>query len=206
MILPYEGQHSLVPTEAIAKTEVAHQMHQTVSTNSQVATKPTQVIERKKVSLPGLKISTNNLGINSILNPPKKQSDTLEAVLPDLAENFTHTELMAVWNSYALDLKREKKDKLYATLTGANPILTSDYQITLEISNSAQAIDLEKEKVNLLGHLRSSLKNYQITFNYKISAVQKFANTDTKSTFEKLAEENPSLHKFRKLFNLDIDF
>ena len=206
MILPYEGQHSLVPTEPIAKTEVSHQSHQVVSSTSQVATKPTQVIERKKVSMPGLKISTNNLGINSILNPPKKQSDTLEAVLPDLAENFTHTELMAVWNSYALDLKREKKDKLYATLTGANPILTSDYQITLEISNSAQAIDLEKEKVNLLGHLRSSLKNYHITFNYKISAVQKFANTDTKSTFEKLAEENPSLHKFRKLFNLDIDF
>jgi hypothetical protein len=206
VILPYEGQHSLVPIEPVAKTEASHQVHQTVSSTSQVAAKPTQVIERKKVSMPGLKISTNNLGINSILNPPKKQSETLEAVLPDLAENFTHTELMAVWNSYALDLKREKKDKLYATLTGSNPILTSDYQITLEISNSAQAIDLEKEKVNLLGHLRSSLKNYKITFNYKISTVQKFANTDTKSTFEKLAEENPSLHKFRKLFNLDIDF
>jgi hypothetical protein len=206
VILPYEGQHSLVPTEPVAKSETPHYVGQTVTTNSQVATKPVQVVERKKVSLPGLKISTNNLGINSILNPPKKQSDTLEATLPDLAENFTHAELMAVWNSYALDLKRERKDKLAATLTGASPILTSDYQITLEISNSAQAIDLEKEKVNLLGHLRSTLKNYQISFNYKVSTVQKFSNTDTKSTFEKLAEENPSLHKFRKLFNLDIDF
>ncbi|MBK6524722.1 MAG: hypothetical protein IPG07_03685 [Crocinitomicaceae bacterium] len=109
MILPYEGQHSLVPIEPVAKTEASHQVHQTVSSTAQVAAKPTQVIERKKVSMPGLKISTNNIGINSILNPPKKQSENLEAVLPDLAENFTHTELMAVWNSYALDLKREKK-------------------------------------------------------------------------------------------------
>lgn len=175
------------------------------NTNSQAKT--AVVTERKKVSLPGLKIATNNLGIKSILDPPKnKQVENADALLPDLAENFTHTELMKVWDNYVLDLKREKKDKLHATLTGSKPILTSDYQISLEISNSAQAIDLEREKVNLLAHLRSSLKNYQITFNYKISEAKKFSNTDTKSTFEKLAEENPSLHKFRKLFNLDIDF
>lgn len=113
---------------------------------------------------------------------------------------------MNAWNRYALDLKREKKDKLYATLTGSNPHLSSDYQITLEIGNSALAIDLEKEKISLLSFLRQELRNYQIGFNYKISESKKFANTDSKSNFDKLAEENPSLHKFRKLFNLDIDF
>jgi hypothetical protein len=193
----------------VSQAPVSAAVQQKAVVNSAVKTtnSTTVTVERKKVILPGLNISTTALGIKSILDPPKnKQVENEDALLPDLAESFTHNELMAVWNAYALDLKREKKDKLYATLTGSSPVLTSDYKISLEISNTAQAIDLEKEKVNLLGHLRSQLKNYQISFNYKISETRKFANTDTKSTFEKLAEENPSLHKFRKLFNLDIDF
>lgn len=165
------------------------------------------VVERKKFTQPGLKIVSRNIGIKEILNPTKnKQVENEDALLPDLEEPFSMHELMAVWNAYALDLKREKKDSLYATLTGSEPILTSDYGITLEIANTAQAIDLEREKITLLAHLRSNLKNYSITFQYKISEKKQVTATDSKSNFERLAEDNPSLHKFRKLFNLDIDF
>ncbi|MBK7129451.1 MAG: hypothetical protein IPM74_06940 [Crocinitomicaceae bacterium] len=164
-------------------------------------------IDRKNTTQNGQHIVARTIGIKSILNPPKnKQMENEAALLPDLAEHFTHTDLMAVWNGYALNLRREKKDSLYATLTSSEPHLNSEFAITLDIANSAQALDLEREKVNLLAHLRSQLRNYKISFNYKISEKKQSFSTDTKSTFEKLAEENPSLHKFRKLFNLDIDF
>ncbi|MBL7897060.1 MAG: hypothetical protein JNJ99_00905, partial [Crocinitomicaceae bacterium] len=47
---------------------------------------------------------------------------------------------------------------------------------------------------------------YQIQFTYRISEKKQSFSADTKATFDKLADENPSLHKFRKLFNLDVDF
>lgn len=175
------------------------------STLKPVATVP---VERKKLAQPGLKIVTKNVGIKSILDPPKnQQTENADALLPDLAENFTHAELMAVWKSYALNLQREKKNNLFSTLMGSEPIVSSDYQITLDIANSSQAKDLEVEKSTLLSHLRSQLKNYKIGFNYRISEKKQAISTaDTKATFDKLAEDNPSLNKFRKLFNLDIDF
>lgn len=213
MILPFDGQTSqqnaaakpLPAQKTVGASPVANPtVTATVTTVSKTAA---PVIERKKITQPGLKIVSKNVGIKSILDPPKNaQMENEEALLPDLAEPFTHAEMMAVWNSYALNLRREKKDSLYATLTASEPILNSSFQVTLEIANSAQAMDLEREKVNLLAHLRSQLKNYQITFHHKVSEKKQVMSTDTKATFEKLAEDNPSLHKFRKLFNLDIDF
>ncbi|MBI3135592.1 MAG: hypothetical protein HYZ14_13020 [Bacteroidetes bacterium] len=179
-----------------------------VTVNPTTTVKATVPVERKKIAQPGLKIVTKNVGIKSILDPPKNaQMENENALLPDLAENFTHSELMAVWKNYAMNLQREKKTSLATTLMSSEPIVSSDFQITLEIANSSQASDLEIEKSTLLGHLRSKLRNYQIGFNYKVSEKkQALSTSDTKATFEKLAEDNPSLHKFRKLFNLDIDF
>jgi len=190
--------------------ELVQESVESVSAEAQKITGSNKInapIERKKFTQGGLKLVTKTIGIKSILEPPKnEQMENAEALLPDLAEHFTHAELMAVWNSYALNLRREKKDSLYATLTSSEPLLTSDFKISLEIANSAQAMDLEREKVHLLAHLRSSLRNYQISFVYKVSEKKQITATDSKSNFEKLAEDNPSLHKFRKLFNLDIDF
>jgi hypothetical protein len=180
----------------------------TVTGNPTTTVKATVPVERKKLTQPGLKIVTKNVGIKSILDPPKNaQMENEKALLPDLAENFTHAELMAIWKNYAMNLQREKKTSLATTLMSSEPIVSSDFQITLEIANSSQASDLELEKSTLLGYLRSQLRNYQIGFTYKVSEKkQSMSVSDTKATFDKLAEDNPSLHKFRKLFNLDIDF
>ena len=172
-----------------------------------VYTKPVETVERKKFTQPAGKLSTTSPGIKTILDPPKnKLAENADALLPDLAEPFTHEQFKAAWNDYALNLKREMKDSLYATLMDSELSISSDYKILLEISNSAQANQLERERAGLLQHLRSKLRNNQIAFTYQVSEKLQSPLKDSKATFETLAAENPSLHKLRKMFNLDIDY
>ena len=83
--------------------------------------------------------------------------------------------------------------------------MSSDYQVLLEV-HGVQATELEREKVELLAFLRSKLRNYSIGLKYTVIEQEKVQIVDSKGTFDKLAEENSSLNKFRKLFNLDIEF
>ena len=80
------------------------------------------------------------------------------------------------------------------------------YQIHLEIANELQGKELEVEKVELLGFIRAKLKNYSVGLKYSLIATEKMEILDSKGIFDKLAAENSSLDKFRKLFNLDIEF
>ena len=186
--MPFEGQ-GVKETIASKPVVVEERQPSYAATENKSIVKKIEAVERKIISKPSAKLMTANIGIKDILSPPKnQQAENLEALLPDHAENFSIEQLKKVWHDYAIELKKAKKDSLYATLTGSELQVTSDYQITLEISNSAQAIDLEREKAGLLSFVRSELKNYQISFSYKIS------ESKTVNAFD------------RKLFNLDIDY
>ena len=129
-----------------------------------------------------------------------------ELISSDQAEDFTFDQLQHVWKDYSLAIRREKRESMYSTLMNSNMSMSSDYQIHLEISNELQGKDLEVEKVELLGFVRSKLRNYSIGLKYSVIASEKMEILDSKGIFDKLAEENSSLTKFRKLFNLDIEF
>lgn len=162
----------------------------------------------KKYSKPSGKLLTSNIGIKSTLNPKKKEEEEIdeENFTPTNKEPFNFEDLEKLWKEYALKLKREKRDLLHSTLTNSELSMSSDYQITLEIDNSIQSVELEREKSTLVGFLRTKLKNDFLTFNYVVTESSKIEIMDSKSSFERLAEENKSLHKFRKLFNLDVEF
>ena len=57
-----------------------------------------------------------------------------------------------------------------------------------------------------MNYLRTKLNNGVITLKYNMIEGKKASFTDNKSVFENLSKENQSLVKFRKMFNLDIDF
>ncbi|MCG8576104.1 MAG: hypothetical protein MI810_14535 [Flavobacteriales bacterium] len=83
--------------------------------------------------------------------------------------------------------------------------MTSDYRLKLEIG-SAQKHDIENEKIPLVEYLRNEVKNDHLSFEYEVIELEKIVVNDSKSTFDRLVEENTSLEKFRKLFNLDIEY
>ena len=148
------------------------------------------------------------MGIKSILSPPKQQSqDVNDSVAPEKQNNeFTIDQLDYAWKEYALKVKREKKNSLFSTLNGAKPKLASDYSINITVKSTIEANDIDKEKPELIGFLRQKLGNSNLTVNYSVIESQKASFVDNKSVFEDLIKENESLNKFRKMFNLDIDF
>lgn len=159
------------------------------------------------MSQPTGKLSTNNIGINETLNPTARKGAKKQLeVSSDQADDFTFDELKYVWKEYSLAIRREKRESMYSTLMNSKMTMSSDYQIHLEIANELQGKNLEIEKVELLGFIRAKLKNYSIGLKYTLIESEKREILDSKGIFDKLAEDNSSLNKFRKLFNLDIEF
>jgi hypothetical protein len=203
VILPFEGQS--VKTK-IDRTATAPKK----ATNPVKPGGPLQTPERKQASRPTAptgKLRTTNIGIKDTIHPPKTKKQIMEAsqAKERLQEDFTFEDLEHHWKAYALALKRENKNSLYTTLAKAKLSMTSDYQIRFDI-HSVQAAELEREKVALLAYLRKNLRNFSIQLNYHLIEQEKVQVLDSKGTFDKMVEENSSLDKLRKLFNLDIEF
>jgi hypothetical protein len=191
---------------AVEEKVIVEKKLETASTTAQTSPNPKAVV-RKTVSQPVGKLSSSNLGIKSLLDPKKEKSaeEELEQ-LETLNEKYSYEDLEYAWKDYALGIKRQKKDSLFATLMKSEMTLDSQHQIKLVIQNSIQAVELDKEKAELIQFLRKKLKNTAINLIYEITEKKDVKVLTSKSTFDKLAKENESLHKFRKLFNLDIDY
>ena len=84
--------------------------------------------------------------------------------------------------------------------------IDSQHAINMFIHNTIQETELDLIKGDFVRFLRDKLQNTNIDLNYTITEKKSITVMDSKGTFEKLAEENSSLNKFRKLFNLDIEF
>lgn len=206
MILPFEGQGEMAAKKATSTSSqpAANGSKQApVNNGPRIGGAPV----RKQVSQPTGKLSTNNIGINETLNPTVRTGTKKQvAASTNQREDFTFDQLKRVWKEYSLAIRREKRESMYSTLMNSKMTMSSDYQIHLEIANELQGKKLEIEKVELLGFIRSKLKNYTIGLKYSLIATEKMEILDSKGIFDKLAEENSSLNKFRKLFNLDIEF
>jgi hypothetical protein len=77
--------------------------------------------------------------------------------------------------------------------------------INITIKNSIALKEYETQKPELVKFLRTKLRNHSIDIKHSVLENAKVEHHDSKSKFMKLLNENQSLEKFRKLFNLDID-
>lgn len=205
--MPYPGQNE--PKElkpAVKEAKVAVQSH--TSYSKPAASVTAAPAERKKtVQLSGAKLSSKNLGIESILNPKQKKSNNQKSsILQEKNEKYSPDEFDHAWKEFALGVKREKKDSLFTTLMSCEKNVDSQHMINMLIQNTIQETELDLIKGDLVRFLREKLQNTNIDLSYTITETKSVAVMDSKGTFDKLAEENSSLNKFRKLFNLDIEF
>ena len=187
-------------------------MHQKAAVNTEVAAPigaaaVTKEVKRKQFSAPSRNFNSKNIGIKSTLNPVKKKNNSsISETLKEENESYTPEQFEYAWKEFALGVKREKKDSLFTTLMNCEKTVDSNHLVTLSIHNSIQQTEIDECKGNLVRLLRSRLKNTNINLAYKITEKKSVKLMDSKATFDKLAEENSSLNKFRKLFNLDIEF
>lgn len=166
-----------------------------------------QVAERKTISQPVGKFTSNSIGINSTLNPTaRKAKGGIQEQLKEKNEEYSMEQFDHAWKEFALKIKRDKKDSLFATLMSTEKNISSNHMVTLEIQNSIQQTELDEYKGEIVRALRVKLNNTNINLSYNITEKKSVQVMDSKATFDRLAEENSSLNKFRKLFNLDIEF
>ncbi len=91
-------------------------------------------------------------------------------------------------------------------MVNGSPKFDSELNINITVSSSVAAKEVDTIKPELLKFIRAKLNNYQINLKYQITKSAKTEFQDSKTKFKKLSEENPSLEKLRKLFNLDIEY
>lgn len=198
--MPYEGQHD--PKELKQEAPKKETVQKEVSAKSFART-----VERKVASAPTGSLSTTNIGIKSTLNPRKKNNgQQIQEVDASLNEQYSQEDFDRAWKEFALQRKREKKDSLYTTLTNCPKNVGSNHLVSMDITNSIQQTELEECKGELVRFLRNKLSNAQINLEFKMVEQTSAKVMDSKSTFDQLSKENSSLNKFRKLFNLDIEF
>ena len=124
------------------------------------------------------------------------------------SSRFSQTLLVEKWNQFAELRKKEGKMGLYTTLTKTKPILNDDFSIVFLIDSEVQKIEFQTESQPLLDFLRLELKNGLIQLNLQITKSEspKLTQLTSRERFFQMAEENPDLHNFKEVFDLDIEY
>ena len=150
-------------------------------------------------SITGLRKKIND-DSNSQVEVDKKQDVS--------STRFSQTLLEEKWNQFAELRKKEGKMGLHTTMTKTRPILNDDFSIEFIIDNEVQKIEFQTESQLLLDYLRSELKNGLIQLNLQIteSKSPKLTQLTSRERFFQMAEENPDLHNFKEVFDLDIEY
>ena len=124
------------------------------------------------------------------------------------SSKFSQTLLVEKWNQFADQRKKEGKMGLYTTLTKTKPILKDDFSIVFLIDSEVQKIEFQTESQPLLDFLKLELKNGLIQLNLQITKPEspKLTQLTSRERFFQMAEENPDLHNFKEVFDLDIEY
>lgn len=163
--------------------------------------------ERSKILSEKNNKKVSALSLKSIRKKQELQKELI-ANQPDQrnlpAESFTEEEMRTAWTQYAKKVEKDGKFNLLSHLTMGVPRLDGS-TIHLEFPNDTIKVEVEREKHELLGYLRSQLQNYDIDLDILVNeTVQKKYAYTTREKFDKLREKNPALEKLRKEFDLDI--
>ena len=166
--------------------------------------KPTAGVSHDKNSKPGSGVSIKEK------TAPEKASDDQDNKPVYLnakkEEPFDQVQLEEAWTNYAETIKG-RLPNFYSTLTKRKPALRKDHTIELIIDNKVQEDELNDKKQEMMGFLRTRLKNDQIQLKTIISANSTEQKPYTPhEKYKQLAGKNPELIKFKDQLGLEIDF
>ena len=169
----------------------------------------TEII-RPKSSLSSKKrfITASITGTRKKINDDSNSQVEVDKKQDVSSSRFSQTLLEEKWNQFAELRKKEGKMGLHTTLTKTRPILNDDFSIEFIIDSEVQKIEFQTESQLLLDFLRSELKNGLIQLNLQIkeSKSPKLTQLTSIERFFQMAEENPDLHNFKEVFDLDIEY
>jgi DNA polymerase-3 subunit gamma/tau len=176
-----------------------------------VALKEDKIVEAKPInpksliSKLGSTLIPNLKDPNSIKSEEEKEVKKVELIGIEL-NPFSKEEFLEVWSKYSIMMKMQNKMKLSALMDNYTPILKDNFHVELQVESKILVDELLYEKVDLMNHLRTTLKNFQINLETIIvDKPQEKKLYTSKDKYQHLLEKNPKLDDFRKVFNLDLD-
>jgi DNA polymerase-3 subunit gamma/tau len=121
----------------------------------------------------------------------------------DLAESFTDESLHTVWNEYIESNK--EKHILKSAMEKYAPVRISDSQLKVMVENPAQRQAYESDMRNLVGFLRSKLRNYSISLVVEMMEMEARPRKLTQIEFlTKVVEENPSVRRIIEGLDMEM--
>ena len=159
---------------------------------------------------PVLKNVTRRSSSLSLKSVHLKKEEKKEVVLDENfdnhpKDNFTQKELEKAWKLYHAELIKRGQKSIAATFNADLPILKENFEITLTLPNTLMQGQIEKERPNLLKHLRTTLNNYGIKVSILVNetVTKKFAYTPQEK-YDKLLEKNPAMAVLKEVFKLGL--
>jgi len=204
----YFRAKGITPIKISPKPEVQNTTTTPTPTKTEpVAVKAPPKPEPPKLVAKKLGSATSGLSLSSIRAKKEHLIKQMEVVVDpeDLPkEDFTEEDFHTAWNQYIAKIDAKGEKIMSSILNMRKPILKGVI-INLEFPNESLKIELERAQFPLMEHLRSTLKNYELTLAIHVNeeVAKKYVFTD-EDKFEKLKEKNPNLELLRSRFSLDL--
>ncbi len=195
---------------AIKQSEPVSQNPATEAANP---TQTTATPENNTAAKPKVAPAIPSFSINSFTKPTKisptnnadNASENAVKVTTPAAAIFSQELLEASWKRYADKVNALGKLNFYSTLTSYKPKLKENFMLEFTLDNKVQEDELNREKLELLGHLRRELQNMEIqlstVINKNESEKRPYTNLEK---FKHMLALNPNMENLRKQFDLEV--
>ncbi|WP_343555761.1 DNA polymerase III subunit gamma/tau [Sphingobacterium sp.] len=137
-------------------------------------------------------------------NAVAKEGDEPELIRGSEQREVSFGQFIAVWNSYAEQLKAENKINLYTMMTAMQPRLNGTL-IEIDVENGVQMDVLQSAKVDVLNYLRVKLQNFSLDLQGVMMehTISRKPYT-SQEKYQAMVNKNPLLDTLRKEFNLGL--
>jgi hypothetical protein len=157
----------------------------------------------------GDKVQSTNLSIKKLLNPQTEGNENYGISGAELPrESFSIDDVKMNWRRFANEMKQQGRETFYNAMIKRDPKSVSDTHFVMEVDNLVQVNLINADLEKLTSFIRSSLKNYDVFIEVKITDNQQedVKHLTGKDKFTLLARKFPNLHSLKTTFSLDIEY
>lgn len=149
-------------------------------------------------------ISINLQKVEEAKEAIKKPTDTKAA----RSNPFGQEQVDNAWSEFAQKTLTQGKHNLYAILSNKQAVLKDKHNLKVTLDNKVQEEVLNEERINILGHLKSTLSNDLIQLELSVAqiALEEMKAYTPEDKFKKMAESNPNLLQMREQFGLELNY
>ncbi len=157
--------------------------------------------EKPATKVSGLSISS--IRAKKLYEAQKKAQQPDPAELPE--DPVDPKELARLWTDFTRQTEARGKKILASSLATDTPKLKDGRLICIELPNSTMKKEVERDQLELMTFLRTSLNNHSLQLQVSVNeeAARQFAFTPEEK-YQKLREKNPAIDLLRKQFDLDL--